>query len=219
MKCLFRLLNIEVDWWIVDKHPEGGIYGCFESHLNIWEKYGTKKYLCVFEDDIELINGVDEFYHALSVVPSLDAKVISLGPSAVYVKEKLKNGFSRGFFLDLAAYIIPRKYLPDVIEHVKPHFGIHIDIAMLGLPTVARQIFRQNDSPSDNCHDSFMLLKKAREIAAFSLPGVGDLIVNYLILRRSNPKYREEEKIPPLIVDRRVAVSIIDNHSSHLSTS
>ena len=54
---LFKKLNIAhlMNWWIVDKHPDGGVYGCFESHVSVWEsKEFTKPFLCIFEDDLGL---------------------------------------------------------------------------------------------------------------------------------------------------------------------
>lgn len=53
---LFQKLNISnlVNWWVVDKYPSDGIYGCFESHVSIWNcSEFTKPYLCIFEDDLE----------------------------------------------------------------------------------------------------------------------------------------------------------------------
>ena len=63
----FTQLGIDklVHWWIVEKHPSGGIYGNFESHVSVWNcDEFTKPYLCVFEDDLTFnevnkVNGTD----------------------------------------------------------------------------------------------------------------------------------------------------------------
>ena len=81
MKQVFTKLGIldRVKFWLVDKHPKGGIYGCFESHFNVWSKHGIKDYLCIFEDDIDGDPAI--FHDTIKNLPNLDAMVINIGPS------------------------------------------------------------------------------------------------------------------------------------------
>jgi hypothetical protein len=209
MKCLFQKLGIldRVTWWLVDKHPKAGVYGCFESHFNIWQKHGSKEFLCVFEDDLALVEQPKDFFDALSHIPELTSngiRIVNLAPSPFYVTETLKYGFDRGYFSDTAAYVIPRKHLPEVIEHVRPHFGIAIDVAMFDLPSIGRSIFRQNESPSDIMDTPYYTLgKETRESIGATFPGFGLMVISFLKYTRSDPKYRNEENIPAEIVDRR----------------
>lgn len=51
---VFRKLNIPVTFVVVDKHPRGGMYGCFDSHVNIIKNaYDSgKNNILIFEDDL-----------------------------------------------------------------------------------------------------------------------------------------------------------------------
>jgi len=51
---LFDKCGIEAKFHRVDKHPNGGVEGCFESHIDIiTEAYNKKyEYIVIFEDDI-----------------------------------------------------------------------------------------------------------------------------------------------------------------------
>lgn len=52
---IFAKLNIQPIWWIVDRHPDGGLYGCFESHYHVWTSLElTKEYTFIFEDDLQV---------------------------------------------------------------------------------------------------------------------------------------------------------------------
>ena len=203
MRSVFKKLNIAdiVTWWLVDKHPTSGVYGCFESHFNIWQKFGTKEYLCIFEDDID--GTVEEFYNALYMLDTVDAKIINLAPSVIYAPEFYDYQFNRGYFFDLAAYIIPRRYLPEVIGHVRPHFGIPIDIATVDIDTVGRSVFGQIDLPSDISDPYLKMRKYIRETISTVLPGFGLIVISALKASRSDPYFRDECRIPDKIVDRR----------------
>jgi GR25 family glycosyltransferase involved in LPS biosynthesis len=52
---LFKnVLNINVRFHIVDKHPLGGFYGCFHSHIEVIKNAFNKGYknILIFEDDV-----------------------------------------------------------------------------------------------------------------------------------------------------------------------
>ena len=208
MEGLFRRLKIldRITWWLVDKHPTGGVYGCFESHLNVWKRHGNREFLFVFEDDINLVDpgGVIEFHNVLSCIPELDYSIINCAPSPLYITGSYKHGFDSGYFLDTAAYVIPRKHLPRVIRHVEPHFGIPIDIATFDLPSVGREIFRQIGDTSDILDGPYYAWRKeTRESISKTFPGFGLIVITVLKLIRSDPSYRNEKAIPSQIVDRR----------------
>lgn len=55
----FDKYNLNVDFHIVERSPKGGMYGCFESHINVLKKginyfKGNEKnnYLFIMEDDV-----------------------------------------------------------------------------------------------------------------------------------------------------------------------
>lgn len=57
-KKLFKKHNIPVKYYRTHKHPEGGLHGCFESHINVINlayNSGAKNVL-IFEDDIQDCN-------------------------------------------------------------------------------------------------------------------------------------------------------------------
>ena len=57
IKLLKYLKNLEylLRFFIVDKHPNGGIYGCFDSHIKIvqYMQKNNKNNILIFEDDVE----------------------------------------------------------------------------------------------------------------------------------------------------------------------
>ena len=57
-KINILLDNVKYPHFIKD--PRGGIYGCFDSHMKIWndfyKNYPNEKYCLIFEDDFELVD-------------------------------------------------------------------------------------------------------------------------------------------------------------------
>jgi GR25 family glycosyltransferase involved in LPS biosynthesis len=51
---IFRSLSIPVEYYFADRCPEGGVVGCFNSHINVLsESYDRGvSYVLVFEDDV-----------------------------------------------------------------------------------------------------------------------------------------------------------------------
>lgn len=119
IKVLFRELNIldKIIFWIVDRHPNGGTYGCFESHYNIWTTNEIKtKYLCVFEDDLSCFENMKttckRFKRLLKFLKqnTVDSDLINLEPGSGYYGnesiffskhscDELKNGFMTKIYL------------------------------------------------------------------------------------------------------------------------
>ena len=68
---VFNKLNIiNVEFYITDKSPKGGRYGCFESHINVIKKAYHLGYnnILIFEDDIRPSN----FYNLDLLDSSID---------------------------------------------------------------------------------------------------------------------------------------------------
>ena len=51
---IFKKLDIPARFMLVEKHPQGGMYGCFQSHIQAIQKayVSGKNTLLVFEDDL-----------------------------------------------------------------------------------------------------------------------------------------------------------------------
>ena len=93
MTRVFNDLHIHnFSWWLVDKHPDGGIYGCFESHWHIWHHQWPTRYVCVFEDDALI--SLDS-YDAASCRHYFSTIINSLsGPNSIF--NTVKNGTLNG---------------------------------------------------------------------------------------------------------------------------
>lgn len=158
-KQLFRKLGIldRIQWWIVEKHPQGGMYGCFESHWMTWA-HCTRPYLCVFEDDLTITSpaSVWRFYRALDQAKELlpiHLDVLNLEPQLGYVQRHIQDDVYQGGFLHLGCYIAHRSALPRMMDRTIRWFGIDIDTALYKncrMGGVLPGIFAQRDGPSDN---------------------------------------------------------------------
>lgn len=160
-KELFKKLGLldRIHWWIVEKHPQGGMYGCFESHWSVWTcTEFTRPYLCIFEDDVceESSETIWRFYQTIDyvrkAVPSrLD--ILNLEPSLGYVEKWIERDIYEGGFLHLGCYITHRSVLPIIAKRTIDWFGIDIDTALYKncrMGGVLPPIFQQRSGPSDN---------------------------------------------------------------------
>lgn len=161
IKPFFSRLGIldQVNWWIVQKHPSGGIYGCFESHYSVWNNQEfTKPYLCVFEDDITEINETsrERFTHLLANIKETDLygyDFINLEPKLGYITRKVTDNIFEGYFLDLGCYLIKRAAIPRISANIRNLYGMDVDIALYNACRylgVFPQIFQQYENDSDN---------------------------------------------------------------------
>jgi hypothetical protein len=159
---LFKKLNIKVNWWIVDKHPSGGTYGCFESHVSVWNcTEFTKEFLCVFEDDLEFsIHDTISFKQALQFayqnMPQ-NFDVLNLEPRCGFVEQKLTPFAYSGAFINGSSYIIHRSFLPTLTSRVLPWYGMNLDVALyknarqVGIfPPIFKQIGYDSDISPNN---------------------------------------------------------------------
>lgn len=155
---LFRKLGIldRIHWWTVDKHPQGGLYGCFESHWWIWNSDEfNSPYLCIFEDDLNL-DHPERFYQALEwareyLPDQLD--ILNLEPELGFISEKIRDPIYKGGFVHLGCYIIHRSSLPRISERTFDWFGIDVDLALYRncrMGGIIPPVFSQNGSKSDN---------------------------------------------------------------------
>ena len=120
------------------KDKRGGVYGCYESHIYIWnnffKKYPDNKYCLIFEDDFIINNNtniilkkatkfIDKNYNNIDMLFLHNLKL--------HVDNKLNNKyFTNGYGLCMHSYFITRNYIQSLITKYnkipKPN-GYHID--------------------------------------------------------------------------------------------
>lgn len=219
IKLVFRDLEIldRINWWIVEKHPAGGIYGCFESHYCVWNcGEFEKKYLCVFEDDVY---GASEdfkesFLHTLTFAQKHTPKVFDiLSLQARHGHSKLKISDSPinvylGFYMALGCYIINKDSVPKISQKIRSWYGMGIDTALYKncrMAAVIPPIFDQNPKDSDNVASigSYIpkILENPTRIFIEKVPFVGFL---FFELSQLISIYRIYDKAQPELKDRRI---------------
>jgi len=106
------------------KHKRGGVFGCFQSHMKIWNdffiKYPNKQYCLVFEDDFVIsknskfiikkaVKFIDENYK--------DIDLLFLHNLRVDVDNEINNEtFTNGYGLTTHSYFITRHYIQSIIK-------------------------------------------------------------------------------------------------------
>lgn len=131
----------------VDKHPKGGVYGCWNSHMKIFNMLLNDKnhnYYMIFEDDATLLNDFDK--KILMVTEWMEKHpfwMIKLTHPVAFVNDKSHmrksivqkaiSGYS------MCAYIISKDYVKTIYNRVKSAqefdkliegYGSHIDLEM-----------------------------------------------------------------------------------------
>src|SRR5579875_3097597 len=152
---LFNNLNIKnINWWIVEKHPMGGRYGCFESHVGIWKSNIKCDYVMIFEDDVKIdknINFQEIISEAKQLCDIYDTVHISNIP--LKIGKQIKDNWYEGKFLTSLIYMAKKEKLKMLYEKSKQFFGIHVD---LFLSRTSKQVgyicdnFYQNFDDTDN---------------------------------------------------------------------
>jgi hypothetical protein len=124
----FRRLNIPIEWWIVKRHPMGSKYGCFESHVNIWEK-NDADIAVIFEDDMEFHGRAVDFWKIINEAVDLSLKysTVHLGHIACYIKRQISKNFYEGKFITTCCYLGRKEKLIQLAPTVKHFYGNHID--------------------------------------------------------------------------------------------
>lgn len=155
---VFKKLNLNVNFHIVDKHPNGGSQGCFESHIQcITDAYNKGSEQCViFEDDVTPTNNINKdtikkcvrfikknktwniFY--LGVLPDIRRKPTKIIEDGIY---KLQG-------ICTHAYIIHRRLMEKMVN--MKYIGITIDYLYMQLDecyAIYPTLFYQGLSKSD----------------------------------------------------------------------
>lgn len=158
------------------RHKKGGKYGCYDSHMKVWNDFYTNhpdKEMCiVFEDDFEVTENSSIFLKkATSFIEKNKDKVDILFLHDKFIKYNNNNNnannkyFINGYGFLAHAYIVTRKYIKSIINNYKKlpkPTGINFDLEMnMNKNSIlysehiyycVKSIFNQkNDDISDNC--------------------------------------------------------------------
>ena len=124
---VFTTYSIPVTWFITDRHPNGGIQGCFESHLScIRESYLKGDQTClIFEDDVvesvfikntSILNDAIKF-----MTNNQNWELFYLGTCPDILSSKTESVRNYPSILKLRslcthAYVIHRRYMEKIIK-------------------------------------------------------------------------------------------------------
>jgi GR25 family glycosyltransferase involved in LPS biosynthesis len=152
----FKKIDIQpIDVIFLDfyRHKKGGRYGCYDSHIKVWNDFYTNhpdKEMCIiFEDDFEVTKNSKLFLKkAISFIEKNKDNIDILFLHDEFVsynqdKDKHKNSikdkdkyFINGYGLLTHAYIVTRKYIKSILDKNNNHLPqpskipIDIDISM-----------------------------------------------------------------------------------------
>jgi GR25 family glycosyltransferase involved in LPS biosynthesis len=145
-----------INWWLVNRHPNSGLLGCFESHVSVWSSNQFKRpYLCIFEDDVLIDQkNIERFHQMITQLDKIytsneEAVILNMDPQYFYKDRPGPLGTMYGYAANCSAYICPRHYLPLITSHVLPKFGVPVDIALYKIPMVMIFMFYQERVDSD----------------------------------------------------------------------
>ena len=144
----FKKNNIEpggVTFLNFNKHKRGGLYGCYDSHMKVWndfyQNHKDKELCIVFEDDFEATeNSIYYLKKAISFIKKNKDKVDILFLHNKFIeyndnhyKKDINNAyFTRGYGFLAHVYIVNRKYIKSIFDkndnHLPKPNGIHFDI-------------------------------------------------------------------------------------------
>jgi len=154
-----------IHWHRPNKHPQGGRYGCFESHLSVFEAALKKNvpYAVVIEDDVRFASTyLDSFNKLLALVDSgVPWSHASLQNSGGEVcleqpgdREKLPERVFRGGFYFTRCYAITREAMERAVKTgiTRAHVDVALAVANWGTGFIVRPA-AVLDVPSESDND------------------------------------------------------------------
>lgn len=219
----FRQINIKPsDTIFLDfhKHKKGGIYGCYDSHMKVWNNFYQNhkdKELCIiFEDDFRATeNSIYHLKKAISFIEKNKDKVDILFLHDKFIEYNDNNNkkdisnkyFIRGYGFLTHAYIITRKYIKLILDKndnqlPKPNgidFDIDININKKGILYSENiffckvPVFIQQELSSDNYHNFFdkIIRKKYGNNVMINLVEKIMKNVRFLLLKNNDEKTKK----------------------------
>lgn len=140
---IFEKLNVNCRFHTVKKHPNGGMYGCFESHIQVIQDAYNKNLdnILIFEDDIKLTPS----YTTSQVEMCIDFMennkewdifflgYIPCNTNRGSMKDLLNAKFINSHIIQYRpfathSYCLSRKGMQKILNNYKDHIGhIHLD--------------------------------------------------------------------------------------------
>jgi len=123
------------------KDTRGGVYGCFDSHIKIWNdfltKYPNEKYCYIFEDDFVISKNTKSIMKkATKFIEEnyVDIDILVLHDSRIPVDNKINNDyFTNGYGFGTQSLFITRHYIESIIRkygRLPEANGRHIDFEL-----------------------------------------------------------------------------------------
>ena len=223
-KKQFRKIDIEPsDVIFLDffKHKKGGLYGCYDSHMKVWndfyQNHKDKELCIIFEDDFEATeNSIYYLKKAISFIEKNKYKVDVLFLHDKFIEYNNDNNnkkdisnkyFIHGYGLLAHAYIITIKYIKFILDkndnHLPKPNGIHFDIdinmnkkSILYSENIffcKSPVFIQEELSSDNYNNFFdkIIKKKYGNNVMFNLAEKITKNVKLLLLKNNDEKTKK----------------------------
>lgn len=136
---IFKELGIPVTFFIVDKHPNGGIYGCFDSHIKIvqYMQKNNKNNILIFEDDVEPtasfdISHIENAVKFMKLNQNWDLFYLGYFPfnyEKIYLTSlNINDNIIQYNPFATHAYCINKRAIPKILTNYNSFIGkIHID--------------------------------------------------------------------------------------------
>lgn len=130
-----KLFNNKIYYHIVDKHINGGSYGCYNSHLEIY-KMALKNeydYAFVFEDDMKLDNINYDEHVLIDILRSTPIDILRINHRGILKKQTYSHNVDKTHQLGCNSYIISRKFMKKMCKYgIQPIYNkeiyCHIDV-------------------------------------------------------------------------------------------
>ena len=120
-KEVFKKMRVPVDFYRPDRHPNGGVQGCFESHISVIKKAYDQgcENVVIFEDDIFPQNVTSEkLEEIIKFIKEEDWDIFYLGGSPLFFslprKERNYKDVYALKYNCTHAYILNRKYMREL---------------------------------------------------------------------------------------------------------
>ena len=106
------------------KDTRGGVYGCFDSHMKVWNdfftNYPNEKYCLVFEDDFVILKKTKSIIKkAVKFIEENydDIDILVLHNSRITTDNKINNDlFTNGYGFGAQALFVTRHYIESIIR-------------------------------------------------------------------------------------------------------
>lgn len=133
-------VNIPFRFYTAEKSPYGGIYGCFESHINVIQEAYNKgaNNILIFEDDVKPLLSYSEQHikKAVDFMKNNEWDIFYLGylpfnihAETIFVAKKVDDNIYKYSALSTSTYCLNKRSMEKILYVYKQYIGIlHIDI-------------------------------------------------------------------------------------------